>query len=132
MTVPFDPCAPVATVSEPYTTPYTACAKESVDVFYFPFPTDNPQNPQLVLQPCDTTGHFAVDASYYTWSITVDLAASVAAQALLTKWKNNPWSMPNSFQVGCSQLNGLSFDSLLCFLDELVPAHTTLVYKVAP
>lgn len=115
---------------DPSTIPESVCSAGTSSVFYFPVPDLSSSFDPFVRLPTDTTGKFEVDPSLFSWQVTVDLAASVSAQKLLSKWKQNPWSMPNGFQVGCTQLNGLSFNGLLCFLDEVMPAHTQLFYKV--
>lgn len=96
----------------------------------------------------DSTGNYTEWGQAFTWQVTVDLAASTAAQieAQPTPDPDMPISAAGNFMVGTAlfstdnQPSGtpLCFDNpvgatptfILCFLERIKPAHTTLNVRV--
>lgn len=90
-------------------------------------------------EPSDSTGHwrFGYGNSFY-WSVTVDMPRSIALQNTLeqqrkaraiaqgTNYYTGTPSNLGNFQVGCTNLCSDNLNFVLCFLDTIKPAHTTL------
>jgi uncharacterized protein YmfQ (DUF2313 family) len=99
---------------------------------------DCPQSnrPTMNVAGCDSTGFFVEYGNAYVWEVTVDIAASQTLQntiLLPTIDVDETISAAGNFMVGgedcgtplCAAVDVPSI--VLCFLDRIKPAHTTLV-----
>lgn len=110
-------------------TPAGICA--SADQNRWTWDVPSPAGIPLDRVPCDSTGEFkAYTGDALIWRVTIHLDASTNARAALVEDASD-WSVSGGLSAGCGQLNGTDFRGLTCFLDQVKPAHTQLIYEVA-
>lgn len=89
--------------------------------------------PAGIVGALDSSGKFSTVGNVFTWGITVNLAESASYVSALAGAALPPFSIAGDMTAGCTptDFTGPDVAALTCFLNELVPAHTSLVVSTA-
>lgn len=84
--------------------------------------------PLFVRTPCDSTTNYRDYGQSHVWEVTVDMTASLGLQNV--EPDTGPSPQAGNFEAGCTPLCSDDALFVLCFLEKIKPAHTTLVTNV--